>query len=49
LELVFFLWVLWVQFGLWNSRWNYWLWKLKQHKFDEELNTETEELTITAE
>jgi hypothetical protein len=27
----------------------YWLWKLKQHKFDEELNTETEELTITAE
>jgi hypothetical protein len=27
----------------------YWLWKLKQHKFDEEFNTETEELTITAE
>jgi hypothetical protein len=26
----------------------YWLWK-KQHKFDEEFNTETEETTITAE
>jgi hypothetical protein len=22
----------------------YWLWKLKQHKFDEEFNTETEEI-----
>ena len=27
----------------------YWLWKLKQHKIDEEFNTETEELTITTE
>jgi hypothetical protein len=27
----------------------YWLWKLKQHKFDEEFNTETEKLIITIE
>lgn len=27
----------------------YWLWKLKQHKFDEEFNAEKEELSITAE
>jgi hypothetical protein len=25
----------------------YWLWKLKQHRIDEEFNTETEELSIT--
>lgn len=27
----------------------YWLWKLKQHKFDEEFNVEKEKLSITAE
>jgi len=27
----------------------YWLWKLKQHKINEEFNTETEELSITTE
>lgn len=27
----------------------YWLWKLKQHKIDEEFNTEAEKLTITTE